>query len=283
MMRFVLLAALLLGACPTTHGASEMVTTPEVEAPAPGSPLAEQFGWLLGRWERTQGIEHWTPARDVLFGVGFTVKDGSTGFFEVLLIEAGEGGVQYVAFPAGQNEVAFALAQNLGKAASFTNPQHDFPKVIRYARVGKDGLSAQVSGDDPAAVESFELHRGQPGRAEALEAADMAFARDTAARGIDGWVSAFDPTGAMWSRRKKARIEGHDAIRETMTPLFANGTRIEWQPIASGMSPAGDLGYTIGTSRFTNAAGEETHAGAYVTIWRRQADGSWKVLFDTGV
>ena len=88
----------------------------------------------------------------------------------------------------------------------------------------------------------------------------------------------------MWSRRQRARLDG-PAIRATMAPLFEKGTRIEWAPIASGLSPAGDLGYTIGTSRFT-APGPgggvvETHRGSYVTLWRRDGTG-WKVWFDTG-
>ena len=71
-----------------------------------------------------------------------------------------------------------------------------------------------------------------------------------------------------------------------MEPLFAKGVQIEWAPVASGLSPAGDLGYTVGTSRYTapdaSGARVETGRGSYVSIWRKQSDGGWKVLFDTG-
>ena len=67
----------------------------------------------------------------------------------------------------------------------------------------------------------------------------------------------------------------------------AHGVQIEWAPFASGLSPAGDLGYTVGTSRFTSpgagGARVESHRGSYVSIWRRQPGGGWKVLFDTGI
>jgi ketosteroid isomerase-like protein len=200
----------------------------------------------------------------------------------VLAIEATEAGLRYNAFPAGRTEVAFPLVAVESDQAEFANPEHDAPKTIRYRRSG-DVLEARVDGGAPA--EDFRWQLGAPGRAEALEAADLAFAADVAARGVDGWAAAFDDAGAMWSRRQKRRIEGA-GIRDVMAPLFSRGMQIEWTPVASGLSPAGDLGYTIGTSRFTEpgAGGSRVEAarGSYVTIWRRQGDGSWKVVFDTG-
>ncbi len=111
-------------------------------------------------------------------------------------------------------------------------------------------------------------------RAPEIEAADVAFANDTAARGVDGWVAAFDAHGAMM--RKTGRIEGADAIRAAMAPVLAT-TKVAWAPTASGKR--GDLGFTIGKATFI---GRESFRSTYVTIWKQQADGSWKVLFDTG-
>jgi len=50
-------------------------------------------------------------------------------------------------------------------------------------------------------------------------------------------------------------------------------------------SEAGDLGYTLGTwrsTRYNDAGRGHVSTGKYVTIWRKQADGSWKVVFDGG-
>ena len=261
-------------------------------APARQDPVAESsgssgasprtLGWIAGQWERAEGVEHWHEAGGVLWGVGFTVKGGKTAFFEVLLIEAADGRLRYVAMPGGKTEVMFPAVEIGADAVTFANPQHDFPKTIHYRREG-DELAARVAGDGSG--EDYRWRRASQGRAEPLEAADRAFAADSASRGLPAWVSAFDSGGAMWSRRRKVALTG-DAIRETMAPLFEKKVQIEWAPVASGLSPAGDLGYTVGTSRYTgpgpDGARVETHRGAYVSIWRRQADGSWKVLFDTG-
>ncbi len=71
-----------------------------------------------------------------------------------------------------------------------------------------------------------------------------------------------------------------------MAPAFADTTfRLTWQPTMAFASAAGDLGYTLGIwqSRHYNDAGQgQVTTGKYVTIWRKQADGSWKVVFDGG-
>jgi ketosteroid isomerase-like protein len=48
---------------------------------------------------------------------------------------------------------------------------------------------------------------------------------------------------------------------------------------------AGDVGYTTGRAvmRARNADGKVTERQTeYITVWKKQADGSWKVIFDAG-
>ncbi len=251
--------------------------------PAPAAAGVSALSWIVGRWDRGQGVEHWIGAGEVLWGVGLSVKDSRTSEFEVLVIEPGERGLRYVAMPQGNPEVRFPAVQMGPNEVVFANPEHDFPKVIRYRRQG-DELFARVEGDQPA--QEFRWRLAGPGRDQSLEKSDLVFAEDTARRGVAGWVAAFDSAGVMWNRGRRQALGG-EAIRQAMAPLFDSGMQIEWTPIASGLSPAGDLGYTVGRSRFTAAdpggGRVETHRGSYVTIWRRQEIGTWKVLFDTGI
>jgi ketosteroid isomerase-like protein len=57
-----------------------------------------------------------------------------------------------------------------------------------------------------------------------------------------------------------------------------------WEPVLADVSRAGDLGYTTGpwvaSRRDTRA---DPSFGQYLTIWRRQNDGSWKVEIDAGI
>jgi len=61
--------------------------------------------------------------------------------------------------------------------------------------------------------------------------------------------------------------------------------RLSWQPSFADISRAGDLGYTTGPYEFRpegEGAGGPSY-GHYVSVWRVQADGSWKVVIDVGI
>jgi ketosteroid isomerase-like protein len=120
---------------------------------------------------------------------------------------------------------------------------------------------------------------------EELMQADRDFAIETAERGADGWADWFDTHGTMFP--KSGRVDGQEAIRERMSAAFAPGNpRLVWEPESAEVSEAGDLGYTIG--RWQTVAGETGEAeqvlgtGYYVSIWRRNAEGAWRVALDIG-
>lgn len=119
---------------------------------------------------------------------------------------------------------------------------------------------------------------------EVLMEADRAFARAAAEHGADGWVSYFAETGTMFNSGEIVR--GHNQIRALMEPAFsADGSGIAWEPTEAEIAASGDLGYTIG--RFESTAigpdgQRRTRTGTYVTIWKKQQDGSWKVAVDIG-
>src|ERR1043166_7019728 len=262
------------------------------DASAELSPALTPLAWWLGDWDASDGngSEHWVAAAGAIYGVAL---HGET--FEVLIVDDGEGpgrpdGVlRLFAMPNGKRSVEFHQRTIGDASAMFGNDEHDFPKTITYGvtpdRAGlvavlggsKQGGSKQ-GGSEQGGSEQIEyrFRRGTRSPAPELEAADLAFAADTAQRGVDGWVAAFDPDGGMM--RKAGRVE-HAAIAEVMTPTLTAG-RLAWAPIASGK--VGGLGFTVGKATFTGARAENGWRSTYVTIWRRQADGRWKVLFDTG-
>ena len=266
------LALALIAAC------SSPVKPPVKPVPnAELSPALEPLAWWLGDWQvesGASGTEHWIASSGVIFGVA--LQDNSQ--FEVMVIDDGEGpgkadGVlRLFAMPGGMKSVEFKANVLQMKSATFSNPEHDFPKSITYAADGAT-LTATVAGDGKS--ESFRYAPATHERAKVLEDADIAFSADTGARGIEGWVAAFDDKGAQM--RKAGRVEGHDAIRELMSGLLAS-TKVEWAPIASAMR--GDIGFTIGKATFTGK--DDSWRSTYVTIWKKQPDGSWKVAFDTG-
>lgn len=119
----------------------------------------------------------------------------------------------------------------------------------------------------------------------ALRNTDIEFAKATAARGVEGWVSYFAQDGSMFPAGGPI-VTGKEAIRALMAPAFANPSfSLTWQPTHAEVSRSGDLGYTYGTfeSKRNDAEGKPViRRGKYVTIWRKDAGGTWKVVVDIG-
>lgn len=268
-------AAVALAACAGAPAHPQPTTPPAAGAEL--SPALAPLAWWLGDWDADDGSgsEHWVAAAGAIYGVALHADGG----FEIMVVDDGErpgppdGVLRFLASPGGKPQVEFRAG---GAAAAdgitFANLGHDDPKSIRYAPEG-GALAATLEGERTL---RFGFRRGAGTAAPELEAADRSFSADTGARGVEGWVAAFAPDGAML--RPRGRIEGA-AIAEAMRPTLTSGT-LAWTPIASRRR--GDLGFTVGKATFTAARPEDSWRSSYVTLWRRQPDGSWKVLLDTG-
>ena len=82
----------------------------------------------------------------------------------------------------------------------------------------------------------------------------------------------------------KFPMSGKDEIREFWERDFAGPDyALAWEPTKVEVSQSGDLAYTLG-----KWSGEEkdeegnikTFGGAYVAVWRKAADGTWKLVVD---
>ena len=126
---------------------------------------------------------------------------------------------------------------------------------------------------DPTAEKAALLH------------ADRAFDSATAAGGLEGWVSFVGDSGRQTDARGDF-VTGPAAIRELMRGLLNDTTRsLRWAPDLADVSGDGTLGYTWG--RWTMAVRDsmgshEAGRGRYLTVWRKQLDGKWKLEADIG-
>lgn len=121
------------------------------------------------------------------------------------------------------------------------------------------------------------------GARAAIMGADSAFAKATKERGADGWVDYFADSGVQVNPGRN--VVGRAAIRELMAAELGDTTHLlTWHPTSAEVSRSGDLGYTIGRWEFGARSGGGAPAlrGSYVTIWRKQGDGRWKVVLDVG-
>ncbi len=110
--------------------------------------------------------------------------------------------------------------------------------------------------------------------------ADREFNQAMAARDLNRFLSFVAEDAAFDGSR------GREAVGKAWAPFFAaDGPTITWTPTKAEALVAADVGYTVGTwerrTKGADGAAKITH-GQYLTVWRKQKDGSWQAAFDTG-
>lgn len=109
------------------------------------------------------------------------------------------------------------------------------------------------------------------------------FAKDVAERGGAAFADWFAEDGVTLGNGE-APVVGRVAIAKYAN-WSAKAYQLTWTPTDAVMGPSGDMGYTWGhfEGQSKDANGNPvTTTGRYMTIWRRQPDGNWKVVLDAG-
>jgi len=114
--------------------------------------------------------------------------------------------------------------------------------------------------------------------------AEHNFALMAAEEGISKAFMAYAAEDAVLMRNNKLHIG-----KENLSLLFESQAskpmdeKLSWKPDFVDVSASGDLGYTYGqfTYSFTDSTGTTLESkGVFHTVWKRQADGSWRFVWD---
>ena len=124
-----------------------------------------------------------------------------------------------------------------------------------------------------------ELSAQVRGRADAGEVrrADSAFAALSVTSGAKQAFLTYAADNAISFGGGVQMNDGREAIGAAFND-FPAGAVLEWSPVAASIASSGDLGCTVGEAKISSL----NHYSKYLTIWRRQADGSWKFVADGG-
>lgn len=80
----------------------------------------------------------------------------------------------------------------------------------------------------------------------------------------------------------KPPVQGRGNIAASATWKAAD-YQLTWLPQGASMGPSNDMGYTWGSyeGRARDGNGQiATTGGRYITVWRKQADGQWKIALE---
>jgi ketosteroid isomerase-like protein len=153
---------------------------------------------------------------------------------------------------------------------------------------------AETYGTPPAAVAltpaaaagalaDVPMPRGT-GPLEAIRSADANFSRAAAQLGTGEAFGRYAADDAQIFSGPGEFISGPRAISASFGPPTEKNTLV-WHPVAGDVSSSGDLGFTVGNAVFTGYREDGAKIerfSKYLTVWKRQRDGSWRYVVDGG-
>lgn len=117
---------------------------------------------------------------------------------------------------------------------------------------------------------------------EAIRSADVAWAKSAAARDLEATVSYYADDAVLLA--PNAPIADNKAsIRAGWAAMLGPEMSVTWKDTKIEVAQGGDLAYLVGTYNLDikDAKGQVTNdKGKLLEVWKKQADGKWKVVAD---
>lgn len=140
-----------------------------------------------------------------------------------------------------------------------------------------------------AVVLGFFLPVQSVGDGQALQrmvAWERAFAAATEQIGVrDGFLAFFAADSIQIQRGATVTlVPAREALAAQPLPKLPLANKLLWEPYTGHVSSDGTLGWLTGGFVSLNQAQQvAVRQGAYFSVWKRQADGTWKVWLDEGI
>jgi len=188
-------------------------------------------------------------------------------------------------------QAAAAAPPRFGRYIAFWERQRNGPwRITAYTEVNgpvspasREPAARNSDGDvapserPPAASAAIAEERSR------LRAADSSFSDLSYRMGVAyAFANTVAPDGVVFGDPQL--VIGARAI-EDYFGAHAGQSSLVWQPVFAWVAASRDLGFTIGESTSTGlgASGAAVQRmGKYLTVWKRQSDGTWKFVVDGG-
>jgi ketosteroid isomerase-like protein len=117
-------------------------------------------------------------------------------------------------------------------------------------------------------------------RVELLNA-DRAFSAMSEEKGLRNAFLEFIDNNGVLLRPGSLPLAGGNAM-DFITQSNDSSFTMTWEPKNATVSSSGDLGYTYGVYSVKPTGEDTVIYGSYVTIWKRQPNGKWKFVLQSG-
>jgi len=110
---------------------------------------------------------------------------------------------------------------------------------------------------------------------------DRAFSKMSEEKGMkNAFIEYIDSNGVLL-RPDQMPVIGANAI-DYLIQLSDTGFTFTWEPNGGDIATSGELGYTYGIYALKPKSKDTTIYGTYVSIWKKEKNGKWKFVLDSG-
>jgi ketosteroid isomerase-like protein len=128
------------------------------------------------------------------------------------------------------------------------------------------GISSSLPGQVPASALRRQVF-----------VAESSFAASMAQRDLQAFASFVSSEAVFFG--DTAIMRGKRAVIDGWRPFFEKpAAPFSWKPDAIEVLPSGNLAYSSGP--VFDPGGKKV--GSFSSVWRREPDGSWQIIFDRG-
>ena len=116
----------------------------------------------------------------------------------------------------------------------------------------------------------------------AIRDLDAQWSKAAMARDLDGTVSYYSDEASLLAPNAPIAAD-KQSIRAAWASLLAPGASVSWQANKVEVARSSDLAYIVGVYQLTlnDSQGKPVmDRGKFVEVWKKQADGKWKVVAD---
>lgn len=142
----------------------------------------------------------------------------------------------------------------------------------------------------PAVTLDGQANRIDEQAIQRMAASERAFAAATAELGVrDGFLTFFLPDAVQVSLGESGAatrvVPARPRLEASPSSPLPLAARLIWEPYTGHVSGDGTLGWLTGGYATLTETEPRTilNQGAYFSVWKRQADGTWRVWLDEGI
>jgi ketosteroid isomerase-like protein len=115
---------------------------------------------------------------------------------------------------------------------------------------------------------------------QVLKDADIAFSDYSVKHGFQKAFIEFADDSVVLLKPNRMPIVGKQSLIKSYESKSDSGIVLTWIPAKAIIAESGELGYTYGF--WTYVAKSDTSRGTYLTVWKKDPNGQWKFIADTG-